>query len=78
MRGFVRTIVVEVKCGRKIMERSVLDVIKKYVADVVSKELAVGAMKQIVGFADLTKYSFVEVKIIMKFVSMSKNVKSTI
>ena len=47
--------------------------IKKYVADVVSKELAVGAMKQIVGFADLTKYSFVEVKIIMKFTGVQKN-----
>ena len=65
IRDFVGINVVEVKCGRKIIDniimRSVLDVIKKYVVDAVSRELAVGAMKQIVGFVDLTMYLFVEV-----------------
>lgn len=83
IRGFVVITVVEVKCGRRIIDniimRSALDVIKKYVVDVASNELAICAMKQIVGFVDLTNYLFFDwILSILKFVSTSKNVKSAI
>ena len=81
IRGFVVITVVEVKCGRRIIDniimRSALDVIKKCVVDVASN--AICAMKQIVGFVDLTNYLFFDwILSILKFVSTSKNVKSAI
>ena len=60
MRGFVVITVVEVKCGRKIIDntimKSVLDVMKKYAVDVVLRKLAVSAMKQIAGVVECTQY----------------------
>ena len=59
MLGFVGITVVSVKFGRRNTDkiiRSVPDVTEKYVVVAVLRELAVGAMKQIAGFVEVSMY----------------------